>query len=63
MSDLSEYKEYYNNETSLWFGKYKDVPLKDVPENYLKWLQTSEMWSKLSKSLKRAVGKHINKDV
>jgi hypothetical protein len=27
-----------NGSTPLWFGKWKNTPLRDVPTHYLRWL-------------------------
>jgi hypothetical protein len=31
----------------LWFGKYKDKPLKEIPHDYLKWLKENNSNKKL----------------
>ena len=35
-----------NPNTKLWFGKYKDQAIKDIPRSYLSWLaqQSSQSW-------------------
>lgn len=58
-NDFQDYKEHYQDTASLWFGKYKDIPIKDVPKNYLIWVKNSEIWNKLSKNLKKVINKNI----
>ena len=58
-NDFQDYREHYQDTASLWFGKYKNIPIKDVPKSYLIWVKNSEMWNKLSKSLKRVINKNI----
>ena len=57
-NDFQDIKEFYSENASLWFGKYKNIPIKDVPQNYLYWVKNSEMWNKLSKSLKKVIGQY-----
>ena len=40
-NDFQDYKEHYQDTASLWFGKYKDIPIKDVPKNYLIWVKNA----------------------
>jgi uncharacterized protein (DUF3820 family) len=57
MSDIKEYTESILEKQRLFFGKYKNVPLEDIPKSYFDWLRTTEMWNKLGKTLKKAIGK------
>lgn len=54
--DIREYTESILEKQTLWFGKYKNKPLEEVPKNYIDWLRTTEMWNKLGKILKKAIG-------
>lgn len=56
-SDIKEYTESILEKETLWFGKYKNKPLVDIPKSYIDWLRTTEMWDKLGKTLKKAIGK------
>lgn len=55
--DIKEYTKSILNKETLWFGKYKNKPLNEIPKNYIDWLRTTEMWNKLGKTLKKAIGK------
>ena len=50
-------------EPALHFGKYRNTKIKDftTPQmvNYLHWLKNSEVWFKLSVSIKTAIDKHL----
>lgn len=59
MSDIGEAMEAYYEKVSLWFGKYKNVPLREVPSDYLRWIKTLPEYKKYSKSLKKAINKNI----
>ena len=59
-SDFREATEYYQSNTSLWFGRHKGVPLSEVPKDYLVWLKYKTTWyATFSKSLKRAITVNI----
>ena len=60
-SDLREYNENYAENASLWFGKYKGIPIKEIPVDYLVWLRYGEndMYKKMSKRLRSIVVKNI----
>ena len=59
-NDFREATEYYQSNTTLWFGKYKGVPLSEIPKDYLVWLKYKTTWySQFSKSLKRAITSNI----
>ena len=50
-SDIRDAMESYDNSASLWFGKYKDTPIKEVPIDYLLWIKSNaDIYSKFSKS-------------
>jgi hypothetical protein len=41
-----------NGDIILSFGKYKDTPLKNVPEGYLRWMYENIQENKYNKSVK-----------
>jgi len=59
-SDFREVIEHYQLNTTLWFGKYKGVPLCEIPKEYLVWLKyKTTLYSQFGKSLKRAITANI----
>lgn len=56
-SDIRDYTESMLKSQTLYFGKYKGVPLENIPKSYIDWLRTTEMWGKLGKTLKKAIGR------
>lgn len=62
MSEIKEYINYYRESTTLFFGRYKNVPLSKVPIDYLKWVKhNTTMFNQFSRSLKRAINHNINR--
>ena len=61
-NDFKEFRDNYRETATLWFGKYRGVPIAEIPVEYLKWLKTQTTWYKqFSRSLKRAITYNINK--
>ena len=60
-NDLREFMEDYKKNATFWFGKYKGVPMCEIPKDYLIWLKTQEFYKKMSKSLKKAINYNIPK--
>lgn len=42
-----KWKPQNSSEFKLWFGKYKDKRLKEIPHDYLKWLKENNSNKKL----------------
>jgi len=63
-NDFRDATEAYQSNTTFWFGKYKGVPLSEIPKEYLVWLKYKTTWYKqFSKSLKRAITANIPVDM
>lgn len=50
-----EMRDDYNKTATLWFGKYKGVPMSEIPQQYLMWLRKQPFYKKFNRSLKRAI--------
>ena len=59
-NDFKEATEWYQSNTTLWFGKHKGKPLSEIPPDYLVWLKYKTTWyEQFSRSLKRAITANI----
>jgi hypothetical protein len=46
-----KWKSQSSRDFKLWFGKYKDKSLKEIPNDYLKWLKENNENKKLLKKV------------
>ncbi len=44
----------------LKFGKYKNIPIRSIPIDYLKWLTTIDYFPKIPKNIRELINKRIS---